>query len=149
MAGPPISARRAADAHAAARRQRCMLGSSSNCPRLGSSAIAEAMRYGLNHWEGLCRFLDDGRIEIDTNTVERSIRRSPWKQECTLRRQRRGRRQLGVIASLIETAKLNGVNPHAWLADILTKLVNRWPASRIDDLMPWAYARDTPPAVNV
>ena len=44
-------------------------------------------------------------------------------------------------ASLIETAKLNGVNPHAWLTDILTKLVNRWPASRIDELMPWAYAK--------
>ena len=46
-----------------------------------------------------------------------------------------------IIASLIETAKLNGVNPHAWLADTLTKLVNRWPASRIEDLMPWAYAK--------
>jgi transposase len=44
-----------------------------------------------------------------------------------------------IIASLIETAKLNAVNPHAWLADTLTKLVNRWPASRIDELMPWAY----------
>src|SRR5215468_12466001 len=42
-----------------------------------------------------------------------------------------------IIASLIETSKLNGVNPHAWLADTLTKLVNRWPASRIDELMPW------------
>ena len=46
------------------------------------------------------------------------------------------------IASLIETAKLNGVNPHAWLTDTLTKLVNSWPASRIDELMPWAHAKD-------
>ena len=46
-----------------------------------------------------------------------------------------------IIASLIETCKLNAVNPHAWLADTLTRLVNRWPASRIDDLMPWAYAK--------
>ena len=46
-----------------------------------------------------------------------------------------------IIASLIETAKLNAVNPQAWLTDTLTKLVNRWPASRIDDLMPWAYAK--------
>jgi hypothetical protein len=45
------------------------------------------------------------------------------------------------IASLIETCKLNGVHPHAWLTDTLTKLVNRWPASRIDELMPWAYAK--------
>lgn len=41
---------------------------------------------------------------------------------------------------MIETAKLNSVNPHAWLADTLTKLVNGWPQSRIDELMPWAYA---------
>lgn len=47
----------------------------------------------------------------------------------------------GLIASLVETCKLYGVNPHAWLADTLTKLVNRWPASRIDDLMPWTYAK--------
>ncbi len=46
-----------------------------------------------------------------------------------------------IIASLIETCKLNAVNPHAWLADTLTKLVNRWPASRIDELMPWVYGK--------
>ena len=46
-----------------------------------------------------------------------------------------------IIASLIETAKLNGINPHGWFTDTLTKLVNRWPASRIDELMPWAYAK--------
>jgi len=46
------------------------------------------------------------------------------------------------IASLLETAKLNGVNPHAWLTDTLTKLINNWPASRIDELMPWSYAKN-------
>lgn len=50
-----------------------------------------------------------------------------------------GAKNWAAIASLIETAKLNDVNPHAWLDDTLTKLVNRWLASRIDDLMPWAY----------
>jgi transposase len=53
------------------------------------------------------------------------------------------------IASLIECCKLNGINPHAWLADTLTKLVNRWPASRINELMPWTYAKAEPEAVNV
>lgn len=48
-----------------------------------------------------------------------------------------------IIASLIETAKLNAVNPHAWLTDTLAKLVNRRPASRIDELMPWTYDQDT------
>jgi len=45
------------------------------------------------------------------------------------------------VASLIETAKLNGVDPQAWLADTLEKLVNLWPAARIDELLPWAYRR--------
>ena len=47
----------------------------------------------------------------------------------------------GVAASLIETCKLNGVEPHAYLTDVLTKLANRWPMSRIDELLPWAYAK--------
>ena len=54
-----------------------------------------------------------------------------------------------IIASLIETCKLNGVNPQAWLADTLTKLVNGWPMSRIDELMPWAYAKVAADTVKV
>ena len=53
----------------------------------------------------------------------------------------RGAANWAAIASLIETCKLNGVDPQAYIADVLTKLVNLWPASRIDDLMPWAWAR--------
>ena len=53
----------------------------------------------------------------------------------------RGAQNWAIIASLIETCKLNGVNPHAWLSDVLTKLVNRWPACRIGELMPWAYVK--------
>lgn len=108
----------------------------------GRSPIAEAMRYGTSHWQGLCRFLDDGRVEIDTNTVERSIRPIALSRKNALfAGSDEGGANWAIIASLIETAKLNGVNPHAWLADTLTKLVNRWPASRIDDLMPWVYAK--------
>jgi transposase len=108
----------------------------------GRSAVAEAMRYGLGRWEGLCRFLDDGRIEIDTNTVERSIRGIALNRKNALfAGSDEGGTNWATIASLIETAKLNGINPHHWLTDTLTKLVNRWPASRIDELMPWAYAK--------
>ena len=53
------------------------------------------------------------------------------------------------IASLIESCKLNDVNPHAWLVDTLAKLVNRWPAARIDELMPWTYPKAAQTAVNV
>jgi transposase len=108
----------------------------------GRSPIAEAIRYGLSHWVGLVRFLDDGRIEIDSNTVERCIRPIALNRKNALfAGSDEGGANWAIVASLIETCKLNGVNPHAWLADTLTKLVNRWPVSRIDDLMPWAYAK--------
>jgi len=108
----------------------------------GRSAIAEAMRYGLSRWKGLCRFLDDGRIEIDTNVVERSIRPIALNRKNALfAGSDEGGANWAIIASLIETAKLNGINPQAWLADTLEKIVAGWPHSRIDELMPWAYAK--------
>ena len=108
------------------------------------SETAKAINYGLNLWEGLSRFIDDGRIEIDTNTVERSIRPLALNRKNALfAGSDEGGANWAIIASLIETCKLNAVNPHAWLADTLTRLVNRWPASRIDELMPWAYVKRT------
>jgi hypothetical protein len=110
----------------------------------GRSPIAEAMRYGTSHWQGLCRFLDDGRVEIDTNVIERTIRPIALNRKNALfAGSDEGGANWAIIASLIETCKLNAVNPHAWLADTLTKLVNRWPASRIDELMPWVYDKGT------
>ena len=106
------------------------------------STLADALRYGLNHWDGLCRFLEDGRIEIDSNTVERSIRGIALNRKNALfAGHDHGAEGWAMIASLLETCKLNAVDPLAWLTDVLTKLINRWPASRIDELMPWAYVR--------
>lgn len=108
------------------------------------STLAEALGYGLNHWDGLTRYLDDGRIEIDSNTVERSIRGlALTRKNALFAGHDRGATGWAMIASLLETCKLNRVDPLAWTTDVLTKLVNRWPASRIDDLMPWAYAKAT------
>jgi transposase len=116
----------------------------------GGSDLAKAIRYGLNHWDGLSRFLDDGRIEMDSNTVERSIRPLALSRKNALfAGSDEGADNWACIASLIETCKLNGVNPHTWLTDTLTKLVNRWPAARIDDLMPWAHVKSVEQAVNV
>ena len=96
----------------------------------------------MNQWDGLIRYLDDGRIEIDSNTVERSMRPIALNRKNALfAGHDQGAENWGIIASFIETCKLNGVNPLAWLTDVLTKLVNRWPARRIDELMPWAYVK--------
>jgi transposase len=107
----------------------------------GKSVIATAIRYGLRHWDGLVRFIDDGRIEMDTNAVERSMRPIALNRKNALfAGHDEGAANWACIASLIETCKLNGVNPQAYLADVLSKLVNLWPASRIDQLMTWAWA---------
>ena len=95
----------------------------------------------MNHWDGLTRFLDDGRIELDTNIVERGIRPIVLNRKNALfAGHDQGAENWACIASLIETCKLNGVDPQAYITDVLTKLVNLWPVSRLDELMPWAWA---------
>lgn len=107
------------------------------------SLIAEAIRYALHHWDGLTRFLDDGRIELDTNIVERNIRPIVLNRKNALfAGHDQGAENWACIASLIETCKLHGVDPQAYFTDVLTKLVNLWPASRLDELMPWAWAAE-------
>jgi transposase len=107
------------------------------------SPIADAIRYGLKHWVGLNRFLDDGRIDLDTNNVENAIRPIALNRKNALfAGSDGGAENWSCIASLIETCRLNGVDPQAYLTDVLTKLVNGWPKNRIDQLMPWAWANN-------
>jgi transposase len=111
------------------------------------ATIAEDIRYALNHWDGLTRFLDDGRIELDSNIVERSMRPIVLNRKNALfAGHDQGAENWACVASLIETCKLNGVDPQAYFTDVLTKLVNLWPASRIDELMPWAWAPERCPS---
>ena len=108
----------------------------------GGSPTAKAIRYPLNHRDGLLRFLDDGRIELDTNTVERAIRPLCLSRKNALFASGDdGGARWAAVASLVETCKLNGVDPQRYFADVLTCLVNGWPNSRIDDLMPWRWAK--------
>ncbi|MNT20028.1 Transposase IS66 family protein [compost metagenome] len=89
----------------------------------------------------MTRFIDDGRIEIDSNVVERSIRPIALNRKNALfAGSDAGAEHWATIASLVETAKLNNVEPLVYLSDILTRIVNGHPKSRIDELLPWAYA---------
>ena len=107
----------------------------------GRSPSAGAIRYALNHWDGLERFLDDGRIELDTNSVERAMRPIALSRKNSLfAGSDEGGENWAAMASLIETCKLNGVDPQAYFTDLLTRLVNGWPQARIDELMPWRYS---------
>lgn len=102
--------------------------------------LAEAIRYALSRWAGLSLFLDDGRIEIDNNVVERAIRPLALNRKNALfAGSDGGAEHWAVIASLIETCKLLGVEPHSYLADVITRIVNGHPQTRLDDLMPSAY----------
>jgi len=104
--------------------------------------LAEAIRYVLSRWEGLCRFIDDGRIDIDSNVVERAIRPIALNRKNALfAGSDGGAEHWAVIASLIETCKLTAVDPYAYLADTLTKIVNGHPNSRLEELLPWAYPK--------
>jgi len=103
--------------------------------------LAEAIRYALSRWVGLTRFIDDGRIEIDSNVIERSIRPIALNRKNALfAGSDGGGEHWAIIASLIETCKLNDINPQAYLTDVITRIVNDHPNSRIDELLPWAYA---------
>ena len=105
------------------------------------SKLAEAIRYPLARRAGLSRFLDDGRVEIDSNVVERSIRPIALNRKNALfAGSDGGGEHWATIASLIETAKLNGVDPYAYLADVITRIVAGHPQSQLDELLPWAYA---------
>ena len=110
-------------------------------PRLPSRGpTAEAIRYALNHWNGLGQFLADGRIELDTNSIERAMKPIILSRKNSLfAGSDEGGANWACMASLIETCKLNQVNPQVYLTDLLTRLVNGWPQSRIDELMPWHW----------
>ena len=104
--------------------------------------LAEAIRYALSRWDGLTRFVDDGRIEIDSNIVERAIRPIALNRKNALfAGSDGGAENWAIVASLIETCKINGVDPQAYMTDVLTKIVDGHLASKLDELMPWAYAQ--------
>ena len=99
------------------------------------------MRYALHHWSGLLVFLDDGRVEMDTNVVERAIRPIPMTRKAALfAGSDGGARHWAIAMTLIQTAKLNGVEPMAYLTDVLQRIVSsRTKAHELQSLLPWNW----------
>ena len=108
--------------------------------RLSSqSPLAKAMDYSLKRWEALTRFLDDGRICMTNNAAERAVRGiAMGRKNWTFAGSDSGGRRAAAIYTLIETAKLNDVDPRAWLADVLARIADH-PAKRIAELLPWNW----------
>ncbi|MBU2959355.1 transposase, partial [Citreicella sp. C3M06] len=104
------------------------------------SPLAEALKYIAKYWDGLCLFLTDGRVELDNNTVERTIRPIALNRKNALfAGHDAGAENWAVIASLIETCKLNAVDPHAWLTATLSAISGGHKQSQITDLLPRNY----------
>ncbi|WFU06800.1 IS66 family transposase (plasmid) [Rhizobium sp. CB3171] len=102
------------------------------------SPLGEALAYIAKYWDGLRLFLTDGRIEIDNNSVERTIRPIALNRKNALfAGHDAGAENWATIASLIETCKLNTVHPLAYLTVTLTAIVNGHKQSRIGELLPW------------
>jgi hypothetical protein len=106
-----------------------------------ATKLAKAMRYSLRHWEGLTRFLDDGRLELDTNTVEREIRPiTLGRKNALFAGNDAGAEHWAICATLIASAKLNGCNPLAYLTDMLERIIaGRTKITEIEDLLPWNW----------
>ncbi len=111
------------------------------------SDLAEAIRYALTRWQALSRFIDDGRIEIDNNAAERALRCvALGRKNFLFAGSDAGGERAAAIYSLIGTAKLNGLDPEAYLRHVLTH-INEHSIKKIDELLPWRVA-DTLLAAN-
>ena len=115
------------------------------------SDLAKAMRYTLGHWAGLTRFLDDGRHEVDTNTVERGMRNVAQGRKSSLFAGSEGGAEAwAILASLLQTARLNGLDPYTWLNDVLERLVSgEVKINNLDQLLPWSWQPSARPAMRL
>jgi transposase len=103
------------------------------------SDTAKAIEYSLKRWAALTRFLDDGRLCMSNNAAERSLRCvAVGRHNWTFAGSDDGGRRAAAMYTLIETAKLNDIDPQAWLADVLARLPD-YPARRLGDLLPWNW----------
>ena len=107
----------------------------------GRSTLAQAIRHACNHWSGLILFLEDGRLELDTNTVERAMRPvALGRKNALFAGADSGGHHWAIVATLIQTAKLNNLDPLAWLTNVLERIVSgRTKRNELDTLLPWNW----------
>ena len=112
-------------------------------PRIsGKTPLASAIRYAITRMKRLRPYIDHGILELDNNTAERAMRPiSLGRKNYLFMGSERGGKSAAIAYSLIETAKLNGIDPQAWLTDVLGRIADH-KITRIDELLPWHYPQD-------
>ncbi|TAL07266.1 MAG: IS66 family transposase [Chloroflexota bacterium] len=114
------------------------------------SAMAKALAYGRKRWQALTRFMGEGAAEIDNNIAERAMRSiAIGRKNWLFAGSKAGGERAAAIYSVIETAKLNGIEPQTYIADVIEKIASGWPASRWDELMPWNWTAVNAPVSMV
>ena len=111
------------------------------------SETTVAIRYALSRWDALTRYIEDGHIEIDNNAAERALRGvALGRKNYLFAGSDTGGERAAAIYSLIGSAKLNGLDPEAYLREVLTRIADH-PINRIDELLPWNL-KSTPVQVS-
>jgi transposase len=106
-----------------------------------SSEVREPIDYMLKRWAGFARFIDDGRICLTNNAAERALRGiALGRRNWTFAGSQRGADRAAIMLTLITTARLNEIDPYAWLADVLARIADL-PAARLHELLPWEWKR--------
>ncbi|TCZ52953.1 IS66 family transposase, partial [Roseicella aquatilis] len=113
----------------------------------GKSTLGKALQYALNRWDALLRYLEDGRLSIDNNCAEHLLRDvAVTRKNYLFVGSDAGGQRAAIIYTIAETAKLNGLDPEAYIAAVLDRLANGHPISRIAELLPWNFRPNRQPA---
>jgi transposase len=106
----------------------------------GKSTLGKALQYALNRWDALMRYIEDGRLSIDNNLSERLLRGiAVTRKNFLFVGSDAGGQRAAIIYTIAETAKLNGLDPEAYIAAVLDRLAHGHPISRLDELLPWNF----------
>ncbi|MCG7364302.1 IS66 family transposase [Roseomonas sp. ACRSG] len=106
----------------------------------GKSPLGKAMQYALNRWDALARYLENGRLSIDNNLSERLLRGiAVTRKDFLFVGSDAGGERAAIIYTVAETAKVNGLNPGAYIASVLDRLAGGYPVTRIEELLPWNF----------
>ena len=106
----------------------------------GKSTLGKALQYALNRWDALARYVDDGRLSIDNNLSERLLRGiAVTRKNFLFVGSDAGGQRAAIIYTIAETAKLNGLDPEAYIAAVLDRLAHGHPISHLDELLPWNF----------